>query len=286
MKFSKVYVELTNICGLECSFCPTKDLQNSTMSLEFFEDILKQLKNYTNTITYHIFGDPLVLSNLQDYLDLTYKHNLKVEIVTTGYYLNNFDLDIFLHPAIKQINFSLNSFDKNDMKISLQTYLNPMIKLAKLKIKKNIDYFINFRLWNLTNNQETNNFNQKVYNILEKEFNTPLDNIDTSKSIRLDKKVLIDFDNYFQWPSINSTYYSQGTCYGLRSHFGILSSGIVVPCCLDSFGIINLGNLHHNSLDNILTSKRTTKIIDGFKNNIAYEELCQKCSFKDRFQLH
>jgi len=286
MKFSKVYVELTNICGLKCSFCPTKDLQNSTMSLEFFEDILKQLKNYTNTITYHIFGDPLVLSNLQDYLDLTYKHNLKVEIVTTGYYLNNFDLDIFLHPAIKQINFSLNSFDKNDMKISLQTYLNPMIKLAKLKIEKNIDYFINFRLWNLTNNQETNSFNQKVYNILEKVFNTPLDNIDTSKSIRLDKKVLIDFDNYFQWPSINSTHYSQGTCYGLRSHFGILSSGIVVPCCLDSFGIINLGNLHYNSLDNILTSKRTTKIIDGFKNNIAYEKLCQKCSFKDRFQLH
>ncbi len=283
MKFSKVYVELTNICGLECSFCPTKTLQNSTMSLEFFENILKQLSKYTNTITYHIFGDPLVLSNLNEYLDLTLKYNLKVEIVTTGYYLHNFDLEIFLHPAIKQINFSLNSFDKNDMKISLQEYLNPMIKLAKLKVEKGVDYFINFRLWNLKNNQNTTTFNQKVYTILEDSFNISLQDIDTTKSKRLTTKVLIDFDNYFQWPSLNSTHYSQGGCYGLRSHFGILSSGVVVPCCLDSFGTINLGNLNDTTLYDILNSKKTTNIIDGFKNNIAVEELCQKCSFKDRF---
>ena len=283
MRFNKIYVELTNICGLECDFCPTKTAQTQTMSLNFFKTVLRQIKNYTNTITYHIFGDPLVLNNLKEYLDLTQKYSLKVEIVTTGYYLNNFDLKLFLHPAIRQINFSLNSFDKNDMKMSLKEYLNPMIKLSKLKIQKKKDFFINFRLWNLKSKTTINNFNNQVFQILSKEFDIDIQNIDTTKSFRLENKILIDFDNYFVWPSLNSTHDTNGTCYGLKSHFGILSSGIVVPCCLDSFGIINLGNLSNETLEDILNKQKTQNIIQGFKKNIAVEELCKKCSFKDRF---
>lgn len=283
MKFNKVYIEITNICGLECSFCPTKTLQNTTMDLSFFESILTQVTHYTKTITFHIFGDPLVLSNLVEYLNLAHKYNLKVELVTTGYYLHNFDLDIFLHPAIKQINFSLNSFDKNNMDMSLEQYLKPMIDLSKLKIIKNKNMFINFRLWNLSEKNELNNFNNKIYKLLSEAFKVDLSNINSTKPIRLDNKVLINFDYYFSWPTLNSTHYSHASCYGLKSHFGILSSGVVVPCCLDSFGIINLGNLHLTSLKEILNSKRTQNIIKGFKNNTAIEELCQKCSFKDRF---
>jgi len=283
MRFNKIYVELTNICGLECDFCPTKTTQTQTMNLNFFKTVLRQIKNYTNTITYHIFGDPLVLNNLKEYLDLTQKYSLKVEIITTGYYLNNFDLKLFLHPAIRQINFSLNSFDKNDMKMSLKEYLNPMIKLSKLKIQKKKDFFINFRLWNLKSKTTINNFNNQVFKILSKEFDIDIQNIDTTKSFRLENKILIDFDNYFIWPSLNSTHDTNGTCYGLKSHFGILSSGIVVPCCLDSFGIINLGNLSNETLEDILNKQKTQNIIQGFKKNIAVEELCKKCSFKDRF---
>jgi len=283
MKFNKVYIELTNICGLECDFCPTKTLQNQTISLDKFEDILKQVSLYTNIITFHVFGDPLVLKYLSLYLDLALKYKLKVEIVTTGYYMRNFKLETFLHDAIKQINFSLNSFNKNDMKMDLDTYLNPMIKLSHLKIKENKQFFINFRLWNLDNNSSEKSFNKKVYNILQDSFNINLETIDETSSIRLANKVLIDFDEYFTWPSISSTHYSNATCYGLKSHFAILASGKVVPCCLDSFGCIDLGNIFDTSLANILNSKRTQNIIEGFKNNIAVEELCQKCSFKDRF---
>jgi len=283
MFFNKIYIELTNICGLKCSFCPTKILQNQTMSLDFFESILKQIQPYTKVITYHIFGDPLTLSNLKDYLDLTYKYNLKVEIVTTGYYLKNFNLELFLHPAIRQINFSLNSFNKNDFKMSLEEYLSPMITLAKLKIKHNKNFFINFRLWNLDKQHSEDSFNQQVFTILFNAFNIKNNSIDYSQSIRLDNKVLIDFDNYFTWPSLESNHFSHNSCYGLKSHFGILSSGVVVPCCLDSYGIINLGNLHSQSLKTILHNEKTQNIINGFKNNIAVETLCQKCSFKDRF---
>jgi MoaA/NifB/PqqE/SkfB family radical SAM enzyme len=283
MKFNKIYIEITNICGLHCSFCPTKILQNKTMKIYDFKKVIAQVKYYTKVITFHIFGDPLTVSNLEEYLDIAHKHNLKVEIVTTGYYLNNFNLNLFLHPSIKQINFSLNSYDKNEMKLSLDDYLKPMLQLCDLKLEKKIQSFINFRLWNITKNKTINSFNEIV---LKKLFNyfDPLNPIvDFKHSIRLENQILVDFDEYFQWPNLQSTYSSNAPCYGLRSHFGILSSGKVVPCCLDSYGCIDLGNIFETQLKDILSSTRVQNIITGFKNGIAIEELCQKCTFKERF---
>ena len=36
-------------------------------------------------------------------------------------------------------------------------------------------------------------------------------------------------------------------------------------------------------LDAILKNERTLKMLDGFREGKAVEELCQKCSYKDRF---
>ena len=282
-KFHKVYIELTNICGLSCSFCPTKDMSSQTMSLDLFEKILLQLQPYTKDIAFHVFGDPLTLSNLENYLDISYKYKFKVHITTTGYYLNRFNLELFLHKAIKQINFSLNSYNKNEMKISLEQYLEPMFKLCDLKLKNKIHNFINFRLWNLDEKNSENDFNSKVFTILSQKFNINLSKIDFNKAIRLENQILLDFDKYFTWPSLNHTEQSDGYCHGLSSQIAILSSGSVVPCCLDSFACIDLGNIQNSSLDDILHSKRATNIIEGFKNNLAVEELCKKCTFKNRF---
>ncbi|VAY86527.1 Molybdenum cofactor biosynthesis enzyme and related Fe-S oxidoreductases [hydrothermal vent metagenome] len=284
MKFNKVYIEITNICGLSCSFCPTKILPSTTMDLQVFENILVQLKPYTKEITYHIFGDPLTLSNLKQYLDLSLKHNFKVHITTTGYYLNKFDLNLFLHPCIKQINFSLNSFNKNNIDKTLNEYLDPMFKLSSLKLDNNINSFLNFRLWNLDVNNKEELFNSEIINKLETNYNINLSNIEYKKPTRLANKIKLNFDNYFQWPTLKSNHYSHGTCYGLKSHFGILSSGVVVPCCLDSNGVVNLGNIKNKSLKEILTSTKSINIINGFKHNIATEELCKKCQYKDKFK--
>jgi hypothetical protein len=103
------------------------------------------------------------------------------------------------------------------------------------------------------------------------------------KSIRLASKVLIHFDSYFEWPSLNNRDYGDGTCQGLQSHFAVLASGVVVPCCLDCDGIIELGSLHEHSLSDILAGQRAVDILEGFKEGRAVEELCRKCSYKERF---
>jgi len=282
-KFHKVYIELTNICGLECTFCPTKTTQTQTMTVDFFESILIQLKSYTKDIAFHVFGDPLVLSNLEKYLDISHKHNFKVHITTTGFYLKNFDLNLFLHKAIKQINFSLNSYNKNEMGCELESYLKPMFELCDLKLSQKVHNFINFRLWNLDDKNSEDKFNTDIFNLLSQKFDIDLSKIDYTKPNRLENQILIDFDKYFKWPSLNDTDTTNGYCHGLSAQIAILANGTVVPCCLDSFGIIDLGNLHTKLLNNILFSKKSLDIVNGFKENIAVEELCQKCTFKNRF---
>ena len=289
MKFYRIYIELTNVCGLSCSFCPTKELPAKHMDLEFFESVIIQAKAYTKEIACHVVGDPLTLSNLSDYLDIIHKHGLKAMLTTSGYFLKKHTYDTLFHPCVKQINISLNSFNKNDTSITLEQYIKPVLDLCNAKLDQEKDIFINLRVWNLDEKMSEHAFNDILFSKLSKAFKIELKPGDIyrsrPKSIRLETKILLHFDNYFEWPSLKNKNYGNGTCQGLQSHVAILASGKVVPCCLDCDGIIELGDLQDKSLKEILSMNRATHILEGFRQNKAVEELCQKCSYKERFTV-
>jgi radical SAM protein with 4Fe4S-binding SPASM domain len=258
------------------------------MSLEHFDDINFQLKDFTKELAYHVVGDPLVLSNLEKYLDISLKHDLKVNITTTANNINQSHHNILMHDAIRQINFSINSYNANSHKKTFDEYINPIIEFVKYAQEQNHEYFINFRIWNLDETLSAKEFNKKVFEKINVEFNT---NIDVNevyenrpKNIRIAKKFFFHFDEYFNWPSLDNDIVSKmGTCYGLDSHFGILSNGEVVPCCLDQNAEVDLGNTNSSQIKDILNSSRVKNIQNGFKNNILHEELCQKCEYRKRF---
>ncbi|MBA1421517.1 MAG: SPASM domain-containing protein [Epsilonproteobacteria bacterium] len=287
MKFYRIYIELTNVCGLSCSFCPTKELPSKEMDLEFFELVIQQAKHYTKEIACHVVGDPLTQSNLHAYLDIIHKYGMKSMLTTSGYFLKKHSYDTLFHPCVKQINISLNSFNKNDTSLTFEQYMTPVLALCNAKLEQKEDLFINLRVWNLDEMMSERDFNETLFSALSETFNVAL-SLDTiyverPKSIRLASKILMHFDNYFEWPSLKNQNYGDGTCQGLQSHIAILASGKVVPCCLDCDGIMELGDLHESTLEEVVTSKRASSILNGFKEGKAVEELCQKCSYKDRF---
>ena len=284
MRFKRIYVELTNICGLSCTFCPDKNATSKTIDLIFFEKIVKQVSRYTDEIVCHVMGDPLTLSNIQEYLDVIKSHSMKTMITTSGFYIGKHNTQTLLHPSVRQLNISLNSFNKNDTKLTLDEYLKPIFALCKEKIAHYPDIFINLRLWNIDEGKSEDDFNAQVFVKLSEFFEVKVDYIDGTKGLRLASKVLLHFDNYFEWPSLSNPIYGNGYCGGLDSHIAVLSDGRVVPCCLDYQGIIELGNLQTQSLDEILSSKRVKDIRDGFACGKATEELCQRCSYKSRFE--
>ena len=287
MKFYRIYIELTNVCGLSCSFCPTKELPSKEMDLDFFESVIQQAKHYTREIACHVVGDPLTQSNLGEYLDIIHKHGMKAMLTTSGYFLKKHSYDTLFHPCVKQINISLNSFNKNDTSLTFEQYITPVLALCNAKLEREEALFINLRVWNLDEIMSERTFNETLFSKLSEAFDTTL-SLDTiyeerPKSIRLASKILVHFDNYFEWPSLKNKNYGHGTCQGLQSHIAILASGKIVPCCLDCDGVIALGDLHEHTLESILSAKRTVAMLAGFKEGEAVEELCQKCSYKDRF---
>ena len=66
-------------------------------------------------------------------------------------------------------------------------------------------------------------------------------------------------------------------CKALLKQIGVLADGSLVPCCLDHNGDVILGNLLHQSLEEILSSPRAQAMIEGFKHHTATEALCQNC---------
>jgi len=287
MKFYRIYIELTNVCGLRCSFCPTKALPNTTMDLEFFESVIKEAKGFTREIACHVVGDPLTLPNLEVYLNIINKYNMKAMLTTSGYFMKKHAFETLFHPAVKQINISLNAYNKNDTSITFEQYMQPILKLCHEKVKQKKELFINLRMWNLDEIMSEEKFNQELFELLEKEFDVTLDlkSLDPKekKSIRLENKILLHFDNYFEWPSLKNKNYGHGTCQGLDSHIGILANGDVIPCCLDNDAVMKLGNLKEQSLKEIVHGNRATEMRKGFKEAKCSEEMCLKCSYKDRF---
>ena len=258
------------------------------MDLKKFDLLNGELKNITNELAYHIVGDPLVVSNLKDYLDISLKHNLKVNITTTANNLNKSHYEALTHKALKQVNFSINSYNANSHKKTIDEYLEPIFDFCKYAIDKKNEFFINLRIWNFDEEKSAKEFNNTIFQKAHNYFDFILDINELyknrPKNIRIDRKTFFNFDDYFEWPSLENKFISKkGFCYGLDSHFGILASGDVVPCCLDKDACINLGNIYENSINEILSSKRVLNIQNGFKKNELVEELCQKCSYRVRF---
>jgi radical SAM protein with 4Fe4S-binding SPASM domain len=209
---------------------------------------------------------------------------MRAMMTTSGFHIPNHPSQTLLHPSIRQLNISLNSFNKNSTKLTLDDYLSPILTLCKEKLSSYPAPFLNLRLWNMDDGKSEDEFNSLVFEKLSEFFGLDVGYTKNAKGLRLAPKILLHFDDYFEWPSLSNPIYGDGYCGGLDSHIAILSDGRVVPCCLDHEAIMELGNLQIQSLDEILRSSRVKNIRDGFACQKAAEELCQRCSYKSRFE--
>ena len=74
-KFNKIYIEITNNCNLNCSFCSKSKRDKREMSLDEFENIIIKIKDYTKSIYLHIKGEPLLHNKLDGILNISSTFN-------------------------------------------------------------------------------------------------------------------------------------------------------------------------------------------------------------------
>ena len=283
-KFKQIYVEITNICNLNCSFCPKNSRPKKFMSLEEFDFITNEISPLTNTICLHLMGEPLLHPNIKDIFSLCNEKNLNVYLTTNGTLLKQ-NLDLLKTGCAKKISVSLHSFEANDNSDSLERYLEDTILSCK-EISENSQTYIEFRLWNESNAESAKNtLNNDIIEKINKKFNTNLVATNLSQRISLTDKIYISFADAFEWP-INTENKEKNNikfCYGLRSHFGILCDGTVVACCLDSEGKLALGNIFKSKISDILSTERAKNIYKGFTDRNTSEEFCSTCTYANKF---
>ncbi|HEF3558363.1 TPA: radical SAM protein, partial [Campylobacter upsaliensis] len=108
MRFKKIYIELSDICGLKCEFCPSQKGRRGVLSLQDFEKIAMQICERAEIFTFHLLGDPLILDNLEQFLNIARTYKMKLEITTSGFYLSEKNQNLLLnYENIHQMNFSL-----------------------------------------------------------------------------------------------------------------------------------------------------------------------------------
>ncbi|MGL2477258.1 radical SAM/SPASM domain-containing protein [Helicobacter pylori] len=276
--FKKIYIELSDICGLQCSFCPNPKNIRGVMPLELFEKVCKEAAPLTPIITFHVLGDPCKLKNLNHYLNAAKRFSLKVDLVTSGAYLHNFET--LLQDAIYQISISLDAGLDNHNKLNQHRYIQKILEFCRYKCEKNSEVFLNLRIQDSTLEKHQN----LIKPFLESFECVSLEVLKSQGRARLFKKSFLNIQKTFKWPNLNAQNpLNQESkipyCYGLIKQIAILSNGVVVPCCMDTQAHINLDDLNHTPLKDILNSQKAMAIKTHFLKGEALEPLCQNCSY-------
>lgn len=276
MRFSKIYLEISNLCNLSCAFCPGTKRQKKALNEEEFSALLPKIRPYTDFLYFHLMGEPLLHPNLEQFLALAGDVGFKIILTTNGTLLTKQQEILLNAPALHKVNISLHAFEANDLAVPFEDYLSGCFTFGKAAEGK---ILIAYRLWNQGGQDEKND---DILAAMSKFFPKPW--VQERRGTRIGERIYLEYGDKFDWPDLKAADGGEGVfCHGLRDQLGILCDGTVVPCCLDHEGDIALGNLFTQSMEDILESPRAKAIYDGFSQRKATEELCRKCGYARRF---
>ena len=273
--YSRVYVEITNICNMRCSFCHGHSRQPRTMTASEFAHILEQLEGKTQYVYYHLMGEPLLHPQLPELMKMAAQAGFKSVLTTNGTLLSKRG-DALLQAGVHKVSISLHSFEQQD-DAGHKSYLQEVAAFAEKAAAQGT--LVSFRLWNKGCDDGKNVVTEAFLRS-----NLPGDWTENSRGYRIRERIFLEWGDRFAWPDRAAPIQGERVyCYGMQDHFGILCDGTVVPCCLDSDGVIALGNVFSQDLTEILESPRAKAMAEGFRCRKPTEDLCRRCGYATRF---
>ncbi len=273
--YSRVYVEITNICNMNCSFCHGHNRAPRQMTEAEYVHILDQLTGKTQYIYHHLMGEPLIHPLLPRFIQIACQAGFHPMLTTNGTLLDRCG-DSLLIQGLHKINISLHSFESDQLN-EHQHYIRKVAEFAHKANQAGI--LISLRLWNNGCEEVRNHATLKYL-----EENLSGQWTENTRGYRIRDGLFLEWGDRFVWPDQAAP--DKGDClfcHGMQDHFGILCDGTVVPCCLDSDGVIALGNVFQEELSDILSSTRAKAIVDGFRRRKAAEDLCRRCGYARKF---
>ena len=273
----RCYIEITNTCNLDCHFCPKHHRARRQLSAEEFDLLTDKVRGKVCFLYFHLMGEPLLHPLLPQFITMAREKGFKTVLTSNGTLLhramNLLDtqkdknlLDALPH----KVQLSLHSHESN-ARGELSSYMKEVMQFATQATAKGTCVVL--RLWNQGGLDKEN---EQVMDYIAEYVPRPWK--ERPDGFRLCDNLYLEFDRKFEWPSAEASSAKREVfCKALLKQIGVLSDGSLVPCCLDHNGDVILGNLFHQSLEEILSSPRAQAMIEGFLHHTATEALCQNC---------
>lgn len=268
---TRCYLEITNICNLDCKFCPKTVRANRSLTPQEFDCLTDRLRGEVKFLYFHLMGEPLLHRHLPQFIVTAREKGLIPVLTTNGTLLDKAQDVIEALPHKVQI--SLHSHEGNG-KENFAEYIDGVMRFAKEAASRGT--IIVLRLWNQGGYDTAN---ARLTELLEQHVSRPW--VERHDGWRMADNIYLEYDRMFEWPDSEGEecVCEEAFCYALRNQIGVLADGTVVPCCLDHNGDIPLGNLFDQPLDEILSSSRARAMYDGFTRHEAVEPLCRRCGY-------
>ncbi|MEG2597749.1 MAG: SPASM domain-containing protein, partial [Oscillospiraceae bacterium] len=255
------------------------------MTEKEFLHIIEEIRPYTKYVYFHIKGEPLMHPLLGRFLDICKDAAIQVQLTTNGTLLAQTKDLLCEKSSLRQINISLHSFGEHDS-IDMDHYLSTALEFAKTASLEHQKYVV-LRLWNLDENRNSDPESIDMMKRIQLFFpghENLKEQMSDHRSVLLDRGIFISWEQKFEWPSLQNSFVSaEGICHGTRSMLGILADGTIVPCCLDANGEAPLGNIFKHPFSSIVEGTELKSIAGNFTNQRIILPLCQKCSYRTRF---
>lgn len=290
MMIDRCYIEITNTCNLDCHFCPKHHRKRRQLSEEEFDLLTDRVRSKVCFLYFHLMGEPLLHPILPQFVTMAREKGFKTVLTSNGTLLRRAMalLDTLPH----KIQLSLHSHESN-ARGELSEYMDQVMRFSTQAAGKGTCMVL--RLWNQGGMDREN---EEVMRLIEKYVPKPWK--ERPDGFRLCDNLYLEFDRKFEWPGGGGKAASDDSdgkqeesdgkleaspskskqeyfCKALIKQIGVLSDGSLVPCCLDHDGDVILGNLFHQSLEEILASPRAQALVEGFRHHAATEQLCQSC---------
>lgn len=269
----RCYLEITNICNLNCVFCPKNERVKRKLTMAEFDQLTDRLKGEIKFLYFHLMGEPMLHAQLPDFIQIARKKGFIPVLTTNGTLFDEKRAESLLKALPHKIQISLHSNEGNGLD-NLEEYIGQVMCFA-LKVAE-AGTIVVLRLWNQGGLEGAN---ERVLGLVAQYVAQPW--TQRYDGWKLTERIYIEFDHIFEWPDEDRDEYGaeEVFCYALRNQVGVLVDGTVVPCCLDHEGTIALGNLFEQTLPEILSSQRAKSLYEGFSHHHTSEPLCRRCGY-------
>ncbi len=280
-KFSRIYLEITNVCNRACAFCPGTKREKRFLSEDEFTLLAKKLRPHTDYLYLHVMGEPLLHPHFRSLLAIAASLGFRVIITTNGTLLRERTEDILNADCVHKVHISLHGFEANDGG-DIKDYVNSCAQFGLEAVKRGI--LVNYRLWNLdgASTQGLHAQNDTILDLLHHAYPDTWE--ENTWGFRVQDGVFVQYGERFDWPDTQADILRErGLCYAMRKQLAVLCDGTVIPCCLDSEGTLALRNLFNEELCDILQKPQAQALARSMRGESELSELCKRCGYASRF---